>query len=116
MFTDLEIRYVKAHLDPESESKLEAAYDNFLDEVFPSCKIANSEYNTSRALAEIDPTAYRCGFADWLDGELENIYYVINGEYYAQEDVDDLIDIYEAENEEKEDETDETDEKAHVSN
>ncbi len=30
--------------------------------------IAGCEYDTARALKEIDPTAYRCGMNDWVDG------------------------------------------------
>jgi hypothetical protein len=44
-------------------------YDDFLDDVYPTCQIAGYEYCTSRALKEIDETAYRCGFNDWCDSE-----------------------------------------------
>lgn len=44
-------------------------YDDFLDEFYPDCKIAGYEYSTSRALKEVDPIAYRCGFNDWCDAE-----------------------------------------------
>lgn len=50
-----------------SDYDLKKMYCDFLDEIYPECKIAGYEYSTSRALAEIDPTAFRCGFADWLD-------------------------------------------------
>jgi hypothetical protein len=48
---------------------LERQYNEMLDEVHGEAKIAGYEYQTSRALKQIDPTAYRCGFADWLDAE-----------------------------------------------
>lgn len=53
-----------------SETELDDRYDAFLDEAYPSLQIAGIDYLTSRALREVDPTAYRCGFNDWLDSEL----------------------------------------------
>jgi hypothetical protein len=43
----------------------EKDYDEFLDEVYGDVQIAGLKYSTSLALKEIDPVAYRCGFADW---------------------------------------------------
>lgn len=50
--------------------ELHQRYDDMLDEIYESANIAGYEYQTSRALKEIDPIAYRCGFNDWLDAEL----------------------------------------------
>lgn len=44
-------------------------YDEFLDEVYGTVTIAGMEYQTSRALKELDPIAYRTGFNDWCDSE-----------------------------------------------
>ncbi len=44
-------------------------YDSMLDECYPEFEIAGMKYQTSRALKELDETAYRCGFNDWLDSE-----------------------------------------------
>lgn len=52
-----------------SEYQALKMYNDFLDECYPNCKIGPYEYSTSRAMEEIDPTAYRCGFNDWLDAE-----------------------------------------------
>ena len=52
-----------------SESDAEKLYEYMLDDCYGTVAIAGLEYSTSCALKEIDPTAYRCGFADWLDGE-----------------------------------------------
>ena len=49
----------------------EKEYDEFLDEVYGIVKVCEYEYNTSQILKEVDPTAYRCGFVDWLDSEEE---------------------------------------------
>lgn len=45
------------------------AYDEMLNEVYGTVKVAGYEYDTSRALKELDETAYRCGFNDWCDDE-----------------------------------------------
>lgn len=45
------------------------AYDEALDEAYPDLTIAGMEYQTSRVLKEVDPTAYRVGFSDWTDAE-----------------------------------------------
>lgn len=66
--------------------ELEERYCEFLDEVYPECKIAGYEYQTSRALKEVDPIAFRCGFADWLDSEIgETLWELPNGEYTDEE-------------------------------
>ena len=38
-----------------------------LDECYGTISVAGMEYDTSRALYELDPIAYRVGFNDWLD-------------------------------------------------
>lgn len=53
-----------------TEGQLSALYSAFLDELYPAVSIAGTEYNTSRLLKIIDPTAYRCGLADWVDNEI----------------------------------------------
>lgn len=52
-----------------TEKRAEELYDEYLDEVNPVVKICGMEYSPSRVLEEVDPTAYRCGFNDWLDSE-----------------------------------------------
>jgi hypothetical protein len=44
------------------------AYDEYLDE-YPgdTVNVCGIEFDRSRILRELDPTAYRCYFADWLD-------------------------------------------------
>lgn len=46
------------------------AYDVMLDEVYGTVEVVGMTYDTSRALKELDPIAYRCGFNDWIDGQL----------------------------------------------
>jgi hypothetical protein len=47
--------------------ELEEQYKEMLDEVYGMVKVAGYKYETSRALYELDPVAYRVGFNDWLD-------------------------------------------------
>lgn len=49
---------------------LEERYDDMLNECYGTVTVAGMEYETSRALYELDPVAYRCGFNDWIDSEL----------------------------------------------
>jgi hypothetical protein len=72
-----------------SERELEDRYNDFLDEVFGDSMIGGYAYHTSRALKEVDPTAYRCGFNDWLDSELQcGILFEKNNEYYDKDPYD----------------------------
>lgn len=66
-----------------NDKELHEYYDDMLDEIYGDCKVANYCYSTSRTLQEIDPTAYRCGFSDWLDNEItEGIFIEADGKYY----------------------------------
>lgn len=69
-----------------TEYELEQMYEQMLDECYGVVKIAGLEYSTSLALKEIDPTTFRCGFNDWLDSELGETIFEINGEYYDNEE------------------------------
>lgn len=46
-----------------------AAYDEMLDEVYGDAEVCGYTYSSSRALKELDPIAYDCGFNDWCDSE-----------------------------------------------
>lgn len=50
------------------EHEAESQYRDFLDEAYP-VEIAGMGFCASRILEELDPTAFNCGFADWLDSE-----------------------------------------------
>ena len=91
------IEQIKLEVTSISEWDLESMYCDFLDDVYPSLEIAGIRgYLTSSVLKEVDPTAFRCGFADWLDAECENDVLVeIDGQYYRQSDIDDLPELEE---------------------
>jgi hypothetical protein len=48
-----------------SEHEAYEMYDDMLDDCFGDVKILNMLYYTSRALKDVDPIAYRCGFSDY---------------------------------------------------
>jgi hypothetical protein len=48
------------------ETTIEMAYDEMLDEVYGTATVAGYEFETSAALRELDPIAYRCGYADYV--------------------------------------------------
>lgn len=50
------------------EDELKQMFDEFLNEDEDNkVTIYGLEYNPARTLVEIDPTAYRTGFSDWVD-------------------------------------------------
>jgi hypothetical protein len=71
-----------------TDHELHMMYDDFLDEVYGTVKIAGLDYETSTALKNADEVAYRCGFSDWLDSEqqADNIFEHSDGEYYDEEE------------------------------
>ncbi len=52
-----------------SEDKAYDLYNEMLDETYENYHIGELSWTASQILAELDPTAYRCGFNDWLDAE-----------------------------------------------
>ena len=50
----------------ETEQEAYEAYDEYLDEQ-PDVIIGSLSYAPSRVLKLVDPTAYRCGFSDFMD-------------------------------------------------
>lgn len=52
-----------------SERDTEEQYDEMLDDVYGTVKIAGLEYETSRALKELDPIAWREGYLDYMNSQ-----------------------------------------------
>jgi hypothetical protein len=55
-----------------SEYEAEERYNDMLDDCYPDCEIAGMSYCTSRALKELDPIAYNCGFSDFCSSLYED--------------------------------------------
>jgi phage-related protein len=100
------IERVKAELNPVDTDEL---YDQMLDECYEPFM---GQYAPSRVLAEVDPTAYRCGKCDYIDSiSRDNCYEEIDEELYdagevkeIREEIEAEIDAEEAEAEEDDDE------------
>ena len=50
-----------------SDYVTENDYDEMLDDCHGDIDICGYSYSASRALQEVDPTAYRCGYNDYVD-------------------------------------------------
>ena len=68
-----------------TDTDLEKRYSDFLDECYGTVKVCGYEYEAARALAMLDPIAFRCGMSDWLDSELGQSIWEKDGEYYDSE-------------------------------
>ncbi len=67
-------------------------YDDMLDECYPEFKLGEMTFYPSDILKNCDPVAYRCGYNDYCDGELEERGTEIvcsDGSLYTLEDIDD---------------------------
>ena len=51
-----------------SEQDMADQFDEMLDEVYGTVSVAGVEYDTARALKDLDPDAYRGGMLDYIDG------------------------------------------------
>lgn len=61
-----------------TESELEDVFSDGLDDCWEPVSACGYEYPAGRALRQLDPVAFRCGFLDWLDaqqsdGELRSV-------------------------------------------
>ena len=74
----------------KDESSLDQEYRDYIDE-FNSVEIMGMSYTASRVLEELDPTAYRCCFNDWLDGEEWDEW---EGDYMKRDDIQRLNEEY----------------------
>lgn len=54
------------------------SYDDMLDDSYGEVKIAGYSYESSRALKELDPVAYRQGLLEYNDGQISDINEEIN--------------------------------------
>ena len=50
-----------------SEQDMVDQFEEMLDDVYGTVSVAGMEYDTARALKEIDPIAYRCWLLDYVD-------------------------------------------------
>lgn len=53
-----------------TDYELLARYHESLNKIYGTVKICGEVYEAANALRELNPTAYRCRFADWLDSQI----------------------------------------------
>lgn len=84
------IDHVKANC---TEIDREARFDQMLDECYDFSNVGGpfAYMVPSQVLKEMDPTAYRCGVNDYMDGEDT---YEIDGETYDQKEVEEARDEF----------------------
>lgn len=58
--------------DGMDDDQAEEAYSEILDEAGP-VRVADQEFDPSRILQELDPTAFRAMVLDWLDAEYVDV-------------------------------------------
>lgn len=75
-------------LKPEKEERekyTEEEYEDILNEIYGDVEICGISFESARALKELDPIAFDCGFADYQ--EYETVYICpICGEEWEDED------------------------------
>ena len=89
-------------LTKEQEKKIKAELDSidtdkwFLDrlnEVYGEIDVCGYKHHAGNLLKEIDPTAFRCGMNDCLDGDCQDgILIEIDGEFYNYNEVETFLD------------------------
>jgi hypothetical protein len=65
---------VKARISTLENNEATEEYNDFLDDTNETVKVCGMLYNPSTVLEEVDPIAYRCGYSDWCDEELNNLH------------------------------------------
>lgn len=85
-----------------SESEAENLYRDVIDETEGAIKICGMSFTASRIVEELDPTAFRCGMTDYLDGDYEEFEdgYILKSELEkAQEEYQEYCEEIDEENE-----------------
>ena len=59
------------------------AYDESLDS-YGTVSIMGLEFDPSRIIKELDPTAYHCGYNDWVDSDQSDLEDAIHNEDYSE--------------------------------
>ena len=79
---------------------IEDYYTAALDDIYPVVQICGLTFSPSQIVKELDPTAFRCGMQDYLDGD-DTLEYVAD-EWYIAYEVEKLREEIEAAEEEEE--------------
>lgn len=67
-----------------TESELDRLYEDMLDDIYGAVNIGGYEYETSDALKQVDPIAYRCGRNDYVDSLVREGDMIMDEEDYRE--------------------------------
>ena len=68
--------------------KTETDFDNYLDSSYSKIDVCGYEYPASMVLEDVDPTAYRVRFSDWVSENREWACSKCGFTYYNKNDAD----------------------------
>ena len=96
--TDEQEAEVLAELVGYTDDQLEEKFDENLDDSYGECEVAGMKFQTSSTLKELDETAYRTSFNDWLDGLISDEDLVeVGGTYFKRPDIEEYFESKEEE-------------------
>ena len=85
---------IKEHCEPVDAEEL---FIELLDECYEEVTVGCCTFSPSDVLKELDPTAFRIGAQENLDGLAQDgQLYELNGDYYQVTDIDEMLDEIEA--------------------
>lgn len=91
--TEAERTKILANVETVSDREAESSYQEMLNDIYGTVKIAGLDYETATALASVDPVAYRCGLADYC-GQDDNWFVEYSGTYYVSDSLKDALDAH----------------------
>ena len=79
-----------------TDRDLEQMYDEMLNDCYEEVNICGMTYEPADCLRHMDPTAYRCGLADYLDSLVKDevVFEHVDGELYDEPERDFDFDKY----------------------
>ena len=93
---ELDKEKLEEQLEDYEVERSEDEYDDVLDEIYDEVSLGYSTFSPSQILRELDATAYRIGFNEWVDAfdkEDEDDYKIMVDELeYIILEIDDLLD------------------------
>lgn len=84
--------WIAEEYDILSEDEVEKLWDECLDE-YP-VNIAGLKFSASYALQQLDPTAYRCGFSEFTDGDYYDLCDYSLGDGWIETDPEELLEDF----------------------
>ncbi|MBW8015725.1 MAG: hypothetical protein FVQ82_06025 [Planctomycetes bacterium] len=81
---------IRQHCEPIDTEEL---FEQMLDDCYEEITLGCLSWSPSYVMKELDPTAYRCGVSEYIDGLVEDgEYYEFDGGYYDFVDIEEMLD------------------------